>query len=259
MTTPSIGEADLHGYVDGQLDASRRADVEAYLAAHPEAAAQVQEWRAQTQALHGAYDGVMNEPIPVRLTNVLHARTWPHGIAAGIVWLACGVTAGWFAHGMQSSARALPPTAFANRAMAAHVMYTAESRHAVEVTGDQEAHLVAWLSKRLDAPIRAPDLNPQGFALLGGRLLPGDDGPLAQLMYQSNAGERLTLTVKRATQAEHDTGFSVMEKNGTSVFYWIDRDYGYALSGGIGKARLLTIAQTVDTQLRAREKRQELK
>jgi len=251
MRPSSIGEADLHAYVDGQLDAARRAEMQAYLAAHPEVAAQVGELRAQMQALHASYDGVMNEPIPLRLTHVLQERSWSRGLVAGVAWLTCGLVAGWFAHPLLSPA-SVAPVAFAKEAMAAHVLYAAETRHPVEVPGAQEAHLVAWLSKRLDAPIRAPDLNAQGFSLLGGRLLPGDDAPLAQLMYESGTGERLTLTVKRVDHAEraHETGFKVMEKNGTSVFYWIDRDYGYALSGGIDKGRLLNVAQAVDAQLR---------
>jgi anti-sigma factor RsiW len=162
------------------------------------------------------------------------------------------LVAGWFAHARLSPSSAAP-SVFAREALVAHVLYSAEQRHPVEVTAEQEAHLVAWLSKRLDMPIRAPSLQEQGFSLLGGRLLPGDDGPLAQLMYQSAKGERLTLTVKRAAKAQAaqtDVGFKLMEQRGDSVFYWIDRDYGYALSGGIGRARLLAVAQAVEAQLR---------
>lgn len=249
MSFPSIGEIDLHAYVDGQLDPARRAEVEAYLAAHPEAAALVQHLRAQTHALHLRFDGVMNEPVPLRLTNVLRPQPWRRGLAAGIAWLACGLVSGWFAHAL------VPPpapaaTAFAKDALVAHALYVAEQRHPVEVPAEQEAHLIAWLSKRLDAPIRAPVLQQQGFSLLGGRLLPGDDGPLAQLMYQSANGERLTLTVKRAAKPQTDIGFQVMEQGGTSVFYWIDRDYGYALSGGIDRTRLLAVARAIEPQLR---------
>lgn len=252
MASVPITEADLHAHADGQLDPARRAEVEAHLAAHPEAAAQVQQWRSQNAQLHAAYDKVLNEPVPLRLTAALQPRRWPRGIAAGVVWLGCGLAAGWFAHASMQPPAA--PISFAQRALVAHVLYTAEKRHPVEVPAQQEAHLVAWLSKRLDAPIRAPDLQPQGFALLGGRLLPGDDmrggaSPLAQLMYESPGGERLTLTVRRAAP-QPETGFKVMEQQGASVFYWVDRDYGYALSGGIGKARLLDIARTVDAQLR---------
>jgi len=247
MSAP-IGEIDLHAYVDGQLDASRRAEVDAYLVISPEAFSTVQALRAQNQALHSQYDAVMNEPIPLRLANILRPWHRPSAMAAGLVWLACGLAAGWFAHTLMPIAPA--PAAFAQKALAAHVLYATEKRHPVEVTADQEAHLVAWLSKRLDAPVRAPDLREQGFSLLGGRLLPGegDASPLAQLMYEAANGERLTLIVKRAAQ-QPETGFKVMERNGNSVFYWIDRDYGYALSGNIGKSRLLNVAQSVEAQL----------
>lgn len=254
MSNSSISEADLHAYVDGQLDSAQRAEIEAYLAANPEAAVQVQKLRGQSEALHAAFDGIMNEPIPLRLTNVLQQRSWPRGIAAGLVWLVCGVAAGWFAHGFMPASPAAATSAFAEKALVAHALYVKEKVHAVEVPAEQEAHLVAWLSKRLDMPIRAPNLQPQGFALLGGRLLPGDDGPLAQLMYQSASGERLTLTVRRAADRKAGqktvTGFKMLEQDGMSVFYWIDGNYGYALSGDLSKNRLLSVTRLVDDQLR---------
>lgn len=254
MSSSPITEIDLHAHVDGQLDPARRAEVEAYLAAHPEAAAQVQAWREQNQLMHAAFDKVLNEPVPLRLAATLQPRRWPRSIAAAVAWLSCGLAAGWFSHAMLQQ-QAPAPTVFAQKALAAHVLYTAEQRHPVEVPAQQEAHLVAWLSKRLDAPIRAPSLQEQGFSLLGGRLLPGDmspadASPLAQLMYESANGERLTLTVRHAVQARQETGFKVMERDGTSVFYWIDREYGYALSGSIDKAHLLEVARAVDAQLR---------
>lgn len=253
MSTDAVSELELHAYVDGQLEPARRAVVEAYLAADPAAAAEVLQLRVQSQALHREFDAVLNEPIPLRLVQSLRSNGWSRGMAAA-VWLACGLTAGWFGHGMlppsAADASASASTAFAKEALLAHALYTSEQRHSVEVPAQQEAHLVAWLSKRLAAPIRAPDLQAQGFSLLGGRLLPADGMPLAQLMYQAADGQRLTLTIRNAAHESKNTGFKIMEQNGNSVFYWIDREYGYALSGGIGKARLLTIANAVEQQLR---------
>ena len=249
MTNLAINELDLHAYVDGQLDATRRAEVEAYLAACPEAAAQVERIRAQMLALHRSFDGVLNEPVPLRLTQVFHQRPWLHRFAASMAWLACGLAAGWFWHAFLQ-ANTGSSAAFANDALTAHVLFAVEKRHPVEVPAEQEAHLIAWLSKRLNAPIRAPNLQGQGFSLLGGRLLPGPDAPLAQLMYESALGERLTLTVRHAEQRQADTSFKILEKDGVAAFYWIDREYGYALSGTLDKARLLTVAHAVDGQLR---------
>lgn len=249
MSHSPILEADLHAYVDGQLDATRRAKVDAYLFEHPEIAAYVHDLREQAHILHQAYDGILNEPIPLKLTAVLQTRWMPHALAAGLVWMVCGLCVGWFAHMLMPAGQATG-NVFAHEALSAHVLYVVEKKHPVEVPAEQEAHLVAWLSKRLDAAIRAPDLHAEGFSLIGGRLLPGDVGPLAQLMYESADGTRLTLMVRHATQPQSETGFKVLQQNGTSVFYWIDRDYGYALSGAIDKARLLTVARLVDTQLR---------
>lgn len=248
--TSSICEKDLHSYVDGQLDAGRRAQVEGYLASQPQAHEQVRQWREQNQALHRLYDGVMNESIPMQLTAVTKPQPMRQALAAGIACLACGLAAGWFAHGaLAPTGTATASSAFAKNALAAHVLFVAEKRHPVEVTAEQQAHLLTWLSKRLEVPIRAPDLREQGFTLLGGRLLPGDEVPLAQLMYESATGERLTLTVKHAVRQQSESGFQLMEKNGNAVFYWIDRDYGYALSGSITKARMLDVAHAVHARL----------
>lgn len=68
--------------------------------------------------------------------------------------------------------------------MSAHAVYSREVRHAVEVGVDDEAHLVSWLSNRLDTPIEPPDLSARGLTLLGGRLVPDEGRPAAQLMYK---------------------------------------------------------------------------
>ena len=122
-------------------------------------------------------------------------------------------------------------------------------RHPVEVGADQQAHLVAWLSKRLGAPLKAPQLGAQGWELEGGRLLPGQRGPVAQLMYRNASGARLTLYVSTEQQAGRDTGFRFAQEGPVSVFYWIDGKFGYALSGTLDKAALAAVANAVYAQL----------
>jgi anti-sigma factor RsiW len=72
-------------------------------------------------------------------------------------------------------------------AIAAH-RRTFSVRHPVEVGAGQEAHLVQWLSKCLGRPLVVPDLAAVGFRLMGGRLLPAEDGPAAQFMYENGKG-----------------------------------------------------------------------
>ncbi|HUX25838.1 MAG TPA: anti-sigma factor, partial [Burkholderiales bacterium] len=90
----------------------------------------------------------------------------------------------------------------------------------------------------------------QGFELVGGRLLPGSTGPVAQFMYQNAKGKRITLYVSRRQAGPRDTAFRFSQEDNISVFYWIDGTLGYALSAEMPRSRLLTVATAVYKQLR---------
>jgi anti-sigma factor RsiW len=68
-------------------------------------------------------------------------------------------------------------------------------------------------------------------------------------MYQDTSGKRLTLYVSRRGRAESLTAFRFAKDGPVSVFYWIDRDCGYALSGEVDKAVLSRVATSVYRQL----------
>ncbi|MGH8669563.1 MAG: anti-sigma factor family protein [Burkholderiales bacterium] len=255
MSDTPITEADLQAYADARLDEARRVAVEAWLAARPEEAERVADYRRLSEALRGAYDAVLEEPVPERLRDALRPgpRLRRHAVLAA--WLALGIAigviAGWQLHETRPVAAPAADVGavMAHRAAVAHATYSPEVRHPVEVGADQEAHLVAWLSKRLGAPLRAPKLEAVGYNLVGGRLLPGDSGPVAHFMYQCNQGTRVTLYV-RTESNNRETAFRYAEEGKVRVFYWIDRKLGYALSSGdISKDDLFKVANAVYQQL----------
>jgi len=247
MSAP-VTESELHAYVDGALPPARVAEVEDYLAGRPDEAARLAAYREHIQALRREYDGVLDEPVPERLTPMGRPRRLTR-YAAAVAWVALGGAVGWQLHAHTDGRRA-DSGAWAHRAAMAHVVYSPEVRHAVEVGADQEAHLVAWLSKRVGTPLTVPHLAPLGYALVGGRLLPDDRGlPMAQFMYQDAKGTRLTLYVRANADANRESAFRFMEEKGVGVFYWLDNRLGYALSGEIDKAELLRVADAVYKQL----------
>ena len=249
MSRPIITEADLHAYLDGVLPAARIAEVEAYLAERPEEAARLAAYREQIAALRREFDPVLDEPPPQRLR--VPRLYWMRPLAryaAVVAWFALGGVIGWQLHAYTADQRA-EAISWPRRAAIAHVVYSPEVRHQVEVGADQEAHLVTWLSKRLGAPLKVPHLGELGYALVGGRLLPGDRGPVAQFMYQDGKGQRLTLYVRVNADDSRETAFRFAQESRVSVFYWLDRKLGYALSGEVERGELLRIATAVYRQL----------
>ena len=244
----AITEADLHAYADGQLDEARRLRVEAHMARDPQAAESVRVWREQNEALRALYNPVLNEPLPQRLLAARAARPrWPYyALAAGALGMSFGL--GWAVRAYQTE-RAVQIAALPRSAAIAYAVYAPEVRHPVEVGADQQDHLVKWLSKRLGHELKVPLLAQQGFELVGGRLLPGGKGPVAQFMYQDAKGQRITLYVSRRDAEPRDTAFRFSQEDKVAVFYWIDGTLGYALSAEMDRARLLTVATAVYRQL----------
>ncbi len=205
------------------------------------------EYAEQNALLKRQFDAILTEPIPARM--YLKRPPWLDYARAALlvsVGVALGLAAPWLRPAPAAQALIAPLPV---RAARAHLVYSPEVRHPVEVEAKDKDHLVQWLSKRLGTRLRIPILANEGFELLGGRLLPGNDGPVAQFMYQEASGKRLTLYVTRPHKGDDVTAFRFAQEGQVSVFYWIDRDCGYALSGEVDKPALARVASTVYKQL----------
>jgi anti-sigma factor RsiW len=250
--TDDVHEHELHAYVDGTLPEARRLEVEAWLAAHPADAERVQAWAGQNQSLHAAFDAILNEPLPLNLVRATRRSALPvpfKALAAMLAMLVTGLVG--YAIGLSGGGGQAPatPVYLARDAAIAHAVFSPEARHPVEVDAAHAEHLVAWLSKRVGTQLQAPDFSAQGFELLGGRLLAGETGPVAQFMYQDPVERRVTLYVRRAVAGKTETAFRHATENGVDVFYWIDGDFGYALSGQIGRQAMQQLADAAYHQL----------
>ena len=241
-----LAEDDLHAYVDGQLDATRRAEVDAWLSAHPADAARVAAYRQQNDMMQALFNPVLDEPLPLQMHPQARRRNFaqPLRYAAMMGGMVMSGILGWYLHGAEKN-RQPPMLTMVKQAALAHVVYTPEMLHPVEVGKEQEEHLVKWLSKRLGGSAKPPHLGNVGYELMGGRLLPGNQGPAAQFMYQDARGMRLTLYLSNKPADKGEAAFRYAQEGKVGVFYWIDNDMSYALSGEMEKADLLRIANAV--------------
>ncbi len=242
---------ELHAYADGRLVDERRAAVEAWLAIAPEDAVRVADYRLLSTKLHGRFDAVLLEPVPQHWLRPMIAerRRWREMAVAAALALTIGAGLGWAWRDYQVS----PPrlTSLATQAATAYAVYAVEVRHPVEVAASEEEHLIAWLSKRVGQPFKAPRLDKLGYALVGGRLLPATEGGAAALlMYENAGGNRVTLYVKAAAANQPETAFRfVANRDGVNVFYWLDGPLGCAVSGRLGRDDLMVVARQIYEQI----------
>ena len=284
-----VTEADLHAFVDAQLPAERLHEIEAYLAGRPEEAQRVEAYRAQKRKLHALFDPVLDEQTPRRLLRAARPMSssptpwYLQRLAAGVVIAVISGATGFGLRGvlpalnsddpgrmatsapLQGGITLVSASGFAQRAAVAHAVYSPDARRPVEVDAAHEEQLVAWLSKRMGAPMKPPQLQAQGYALEGGRLLPGGQGPVAQFMYRNELGSKLTLYVSNDVSdlgsaagpgAENlpgtknaDTAFRFAQQGAVNVFYWVDGAFGYALSADVDRAVLARVSAAVHQQL----------
>ncbi len=251
MAPSKITDDDLQAYVDGALPLERRQVVEAGLADDPVAAERIAAYLEQNELLHRLYDPLLEEALPAQIQQSTTSRRgrWLPQVAAACLLLLIGGLAGWLLRDLAPFQASKPEQDFARRAAAAFAVFSPEVRHPVEVSAAEERHLVAWLSKRLKAPLKAPNLAPAGFNLVGGRLLSGKVGPAGLFMYEDGAGQRLTLYVQRQAVPVGNTSFRYEHKDGIGVFYWVDSQLSYALAGRLKRPALLTLSRTVYEQL----------
>jgi anti-sigma factor RsiW len=254
MTEPErwINEGELHAHIDGELHAERCAEIEAFLAAHPEEADRARSYRRHKTLIARAYGPLLERPIPARLAAIAlrparrRAIGW-RGVAAAaaaaLLLFAGGAGSGWWLRD-RGAASGPPAPSFVTDAVSAHQVYAVEVRHPVEVDAGHADHLVTWLSRRLGFQLTAPDLTDQGFELVGGRLLPATIGPAAQLMYQDAGGRRVTLYCRASTDPA-ETAFRFARQGQLTALWWRDHGQAWALLGELPRDELLRLAHRV--------------
>ena len=263
----AFDDADLNGFVDGRLEPSRASTLAESLASDPEAGARIEAWRRQNDTLRTMFASVLYEAVPVRLLPVALPALDAAGSAArdgerpsrrlaGVVaTTSIGMALIGFALGALASVGTdgfgLTPTAarlagaplsalsdardLATRAVEAHRTFLADPPRPVEMSASEEPRLARWIGHRLGAGFHIPDMTRQGWSFVGGRIVPGRNGPAAFLAY-ANGADRLGLTVSRG--AASGDGRAIAADDGTpqlAVATWADGDFGYALTTDRGR------------------------
>lgn len=244
-------ENDIHRYVDGVLDLSGRIRIESMMRGDPALREKVEAYRRQQEglrALFAATTEIAPDAAPLRERRarpfVRAPRLHEAALAASLLLL--GAAGGW--SGAIMTAAREPQTRYAEvvgevaaEGFRAHRVFVVDRRHPVEVGEDEEAHLLAWLSNRMERTIHAPDFSAHGLHLVGGRLLPSQTGPSAQFMYEDAGGRRVTIYMRAEAQDIED-GFLATEDD-LRAFLWARHGLSVSVIGEIDEGQLLALSK----------------
>lgn len=230
-----ITDGDLEAYVDGQLDAMRRLDVEAHLAQHPVDAARVMADLRDRDALREAYSQISG-PEPLRLNAAARkldrAFAWQNvgarlRRAAAIVVL---VGAGWLAH-TEIGTFGVPGTNAAT-VDPALIEEARQAQQAVQIrakTASQRA-TPAYDQADLEAAtgLELPDL-PGDWSVRDVQIFPGRRGPGIEVAIDAGKLGDLALFATQSTGSSENSGSLTRSPDGTTA-YWQAGQTSYALS-----------------------------
>ena len=249
---PAISETDLNAYVDGQLSPEQEARLEAILGDNPEDKARLDAMAEQKRLLRTVLAALPAEEGSFRtlqLERQLAARLARRERPALGDWLrkAVAVTllvaSGWGGH-MLYAEMSRPMPEYVAEATGAHLVFAERPLRPAEVDPTHPVQMASWLSSELGRTIKIPSLEALSIDFVNGRLLGTKEGPLAHLVYEDQAGHRLTLTIT-PHRYEGNTRLKLGERDGVTLGYWSDAELSYAVVAKTSDAQIAAIVSEI--------------
>lgn len=269
----------LVAYLDGELDASTRAEVEAWLDGDAAARERVAGLAESAQLLRAAFDAVLHEPVPERLLAAargetaasvvdlaaargkraarrLGGRPWLQwATAAGIAGLLIGGGIGFFAGPEVRNQPAATPVAanWLDNIAGYHKLFVSAGPDDVALV-DVPANGSDTARKgvqKLPSDFRLPNLQPWGLQFQGARYVFVEGQPGTQLFYTTDNNALGPLTVVVANSSKPDLAPTFDRRDKLNVLYWRHHGHAYALVGTADIGYLWNISNDIAYQLDA--------
>ena len=223
-------ERDLHAYVDHQLTEPDRRQLDIWLAAHPEVAAQVHAWQQDAQHLRaalGAQPAANPDLDPALIRQRLKRQARRRFASAAVLLLAVGLggLGGWQARQATLVTTALPMT----DALQAYRLFAQDQIMPADYQVHDNGDMQAWLDRYFAQAHRLPDLSQAGFNPVSGRLLTTDQGAAAMVLYENPQGRRISFYIRPPGPQNTLLPRGSRSADGLQAQYWSSPGYNYAM------------------------------
>jgi anti-sigma factor RsiW len=280
----------LSAYLDGEVEAAERREIEAWLDRDPAARDRLSALAESANLVRLAFNEVVHEPVPERLiaaargetrspkldAEVLpfRARAGGRGAAARCWWLGLPLAASlfglllgaaitylsvekWMPGGPATKEHAAEMAAadnlwLDNAAASFKLLASAGDGVLIDVpaTGDPREALQK-ISQSVPHEVRLPDLKPWGLTFRGARVVVADGRPAAQLVYTTDNKAIGPLTLIIGSSKEPDIPPTLARRQDVNLLYWRHQGRAYVLVGQTDIGYLWGIANDVAWQLDA--------
>jgi anti-sigma factor RsiW len=254
-----VDEALLRAYVDGELDAATRQQVEVALAHSAELQAQVEALRASCLPYRAAFDAQDLPPLPQDLQRQAaalvavaatstptaaaapprrHAIGWGAAVAASF---AAGLLVPW------RDWRAAPAAEDAPwlRAIASyHALYVRETVDQQADSPSRLRELLSGFDERQRASLHVPDLSAVGLQFKRVQRLGFGAMPLIQMVFLPARGRPAALCMLPSSRP--DITPAVQRLDGLAVASWTRERLAHVLVADLDEAHVLSLAQALN-------------
>jgi anti-sigma factor RsiW len=234
-----LTDADLHGYMDGELDSERRALVAGQLAQDPALAAKIAAFSADKARFAQAF-GAAPPDVPAAWIARIEAASRPAGrkALAGhpivMAWAAAIVLA---LIGAYADTTLFPQDAVLSAALDARGGATAPVLSLAGTMLPSAAARDALLQDRLHLKVHAPDLSHFGFRLARLDMY----GHAAGLRYRDAAARELTIYVKASSG---EARFDMLRRGDLRVCIWQDDVVSAVIAGRMSAGEMMRVASS---------------
>jgi len=237
-------EARLHPYVDGELEASEMADMEAHLAQCAECAGRLARERQFRQLLRRQ----PRESAPPEFRAMIRARIRRSARVAAIrPWLVGTAAAAAVLLAASLLPGLRPAPSLVTELVSKHRTYAQIEQPAEFASPDPRA-VEAWFRQRAGLRVTVSDYSPSGIRLVGGRLADADDHKAAYVLYEKGhtlmsvfmvpaSARGAELRGTRVSYRGHD--YLTLERKGYNTVAWTDGKAVFGLVSTLGYDALL--------------------